>query len=279
MSIMPLVSILLPTHNGARFIRRSIESIRSQTFKDWELIVVNDGSTDATGALVSEIAAIDKRIRLIRFETNKGIQKALNEGLIQAKGELIARLDDDDVWADPEKLKKQIEYLAAHPDCVLVGTGVIVQNEAGDELYRFLNPVSDEKIRRRLLYRNCFSHSSVLFRRSAAMKFSGYDESEATLHTEDYDLWLKLGTVGKLANLAEYLVRFTSRAGAISNNNKLAQLRRQLAITGKYGSSTTYRGYPASRIKSYLRYALYWTFGKFVPARTQEMFIRFYKRA
>lgn len=274
---MPSVSIILPTHNGAKFIRRAIESVRAQSIKDWELIVINDGSTDSTGTLVTEIGSIDNRIRVILFTENKGIQKALNEGLIQAKADHVARIDDDDVWADSKKLEKQLAFMATHPNCVLVGTGIIVQDEQGNELYRFLNPVKDQQIRSRIIYRNCFSHSTVLFRKSAAMKFNGYDESEATKHAEDYDLWLKLGTIGIFENLPEYAVRFTTRAGAISNSNKLDQFRKQLAITKSYEGR--YPNYCSNRFKSQLRYGLYWLFGKLVPARTQDWFVSYYKRA
>ncbi len=274
---MTSVSILLPTHNGARFIRRAIESVRAQTLKEWELIIINDGSSDATGSLIAEIASIDERIRIISLGSNKGIQKALNEGLMQARTNLIARIDDDDVWSDQRKLEKQVAFLAANPSCVLVGTGLIVQNEEGDELYRFLNPESDAAIRKQILYRNCFSHSTVMFLKSAAMQFNGYDESEATLHTEDYDLWLKLGTIGTFANIPEYSVRFTSRLGAISNTNKLVQFKRQLALTA--GHCASYPDCRLNRSKSFVRYYLYWLLGTFVPVKLQNIFIRYYKRA
>ena len=273
---MITVSILLPTHNGARFIRRAIESVRAQTFRDWELIVINDGSSDATGSLVAEIAAVDARIRVISLGSNKGIQKALNEGLMQAKTDLIARIDDDDVWSDQRKLEKQLSFLRENPTCVLVGTGMIVQDEEGNELYKFLNPVSDADIRQQILYRNCFSHSTVMFRKAVAMQFGGYDEREAVLHIEDYDLWLKLGTVGTFANLAEYSVRFTSRAGAISNTNKLLQLKRQFAPTTRYAQK--YPQYRLNPLKSMFRYCSYWLFGALIPARLQSILIRYYKR-
>lgn len=274
---MPLISVILPTHNGARFIRRAIESVRAQTLKDWELIVVNDGSTDATGSLVTEIGSVEPRIRSLHFQQNKGIQKALNEGLLQARGEYIARIDDDDVWVDPQKLEKQIRYFAEHPECVLVGTGLIVQDEDGDELYRFLNPMSDAEIRRRILYRNCFSHSAVLFKKSAAMTFNGYDESEMVRHTEDYDLWLKLGTIGTMVNLPEYSVRFTSRPGAISSVNKLEQFKHQLSITRAYQGR--YPGYIGARVRSLLRLWLYQCFGLLVPTSLQTWIMSYYKKA
>jgi glycosyltransferase involved in cell wall biosynthesis len=271
----PRISIILPTHNGAAYIRRAIQSVREQTFKDWELLVINDGSTDATGALVTESVATDARIRSFVFTQNKGIQKALNEGLMQARGQLIARIDDDDIWADPQKLDKQLRYMAEHPRCVLVGTGLIVQNEEGVELYRFSNPLTDEAIRARMLYRNCFSHSTVLFKKEAALHFNGYSEMDEALHIEDYDLWLKLGTYGEMGNIPDYAVRFTHRSGAISAQHKLVQLARQARLTSQY--KTQYPGYPMSRALSLLRRIGFSIFG-ILPHSLQLLLLAVYKK-
>jgi glycosyltransferase involved in cell wall biosynthesis len=271
----PRVSIILPTHNGAAYIRRAIQSVREQTIKEWELIVVNDGSTDATGALVTESVATDARIRSFVFTSNKGIQKALNEGLMQSRAPLIARIDDDDVWADPRKLEKQLQYLAEHPQCVLVGTGLIVQDEQGAELYRFINPLTDAAIRARMLYRNCFSHSTVLFKKDAAMRFNGYSEAAEVLHIEDYDLWLKLGTCGEMGNIPDYAARFTSRAGALSAKNKLTQLVAQSRLTAQYKNS--YPGYYASRALSLLRRLGFVLFAA-LPASVRGLILRCYKQ-
>lgn len=275
MRITPLVSIILPTHNGAAFIRRAIESVRAQTCKEWELLVINDGSTDATGSLVTEVAAIEPRIKMLRFEKNKGIQKALNEGLLQARGEYIARIDDDDVWSDTQKLEKQLAFMAAHPSCLLIGTGVIVQDEEGRELYRFKNPLTDTAIRRRMLFKNCFSHSTVLFRTSAALRFHGYNESEAVLHVEDYDLWLKLGTIGELANLPDYAVRFTQRKQAISGRHKAIQLAKQQLVTAQFRAA--YPGATLARFASTLRSGGYRIWG-FLPDRLRRLILSAYKR-
>lgn len=272
----PLVSIILPAHNAARTIRQAIESVRRQTYTNWELIIINDGSTDATGALVTEIAAVESRIRSILFSQNKGIQRALNEGLLQAKGEYLARIDADDVWADVKKLAAQVEYCNSHPDCALLGTGIIVQDTEGNELYRFLNPETDEQIRRTLLYRNCFSHSSVMFRKDAALRFNGYDESERVRHLEDYDLWLKIGTIGSMANLPLYAVRFTSDPATISGRHKLTQLRQQLALVRPFKSR--YPGGASATIKAYLRFFLYAGFEKATPQRIKNWILAWYKR-
>ncbi len=275
MRITPIVSIILPTHNGAAFIRRAIESVRAQTCKEWELLVINDGSTDATGSLVTEVASIEPRIKILRFEKNKGIQKALNEGMLQARGEYIARIDDDDVWSDNRKLEKQLAFMSANPACLLVGTGVIVQDEKGVELYRFRNPLTDSAIRCRLLFKNCFSHSTVLFRRAAAMRFHGYDESEAALHVEDYDLWLKLGTIGQLSNLPDYAVRFTQRKQAISGRHKGIQLAKQRLVTARFAAA--YPGARLAHLASVARSLGYRAFS-LLPSSIQQRLLSAYKR-
>lgn len=277
MNTPPRVSIILPTHNGARTVRAAIESVRQQSLKEWELIVINDGSTDHTGALVTEIAGIDQRIRIVRFDRNQGIQKALNEGLLQARASYIARIDDDDLWSDAKKLSLQVRYLDEHPECVLVGTGVIVQDAAGNELYRFLNPETDAEIRAAMLYRNCFSHSAVMFRKDAALHFNGYDEGERVRHLEDYDLWLKLGTRGSLANLPIYAIRFTSDSSTISGQHKLEQLKRQLSVAAPYCSA--YPGAALAHAKAYLRFLAYAAFRRVTPKAVQDWLISLYKRS
>lgn len=223
------VSVILPTYNGRAFIARAVRSVLEQSFRDLELIVVDDGSTDGTGEEVKRLAA-DRRIKYLKNGKNLGIQRTLNAGLRAAEGELIARIDDDDEWCDKDKLKKQVDFLNTRADHALVGTGTIVVDEKGNELFRFLNPETDEKIRRSALRRNCFTHSSVIFRKAAALEFGGYDESSAVLHAEDYDLWLKIGTRYKFANLPFYGVRFTARPGALSGAHRTAQFLSDLRV-------------------------------------------------
>jgi len=230
----PIVSIILPVWNGARFLPRAIRSVENQTFSDWELIVVDDGSTDGSAEMVRRAIKNDARIRYEKNERNLGIQKTLNRGLALARGTYIARIDDDDEWCDARKLEVQIDYLAAHPRCVLIGTGVIVVDENGAERLRYLFPSSDSEIRMRMLSKNCFAHSSVMFRRSVIELAGAYDESESTKHVEDYELWLRMGTAGEFYNIPEYMVRFMMRAGAVSSVNKLMQLRRIYVIAREY---------------------------------------------
>lgn len=249
------VSIILPTYNGGKYIKRAIESVMTQTFSEWELLVIDDGSTDDTERIVKEFASKDSRIIYLKNEKNLGIQKTLNRGLKEAKGEYIARIDDDDEWVDKDKIKKQVEFLESKPDHVLVGTGVIVIDENNNELFRYLLPESDKDIKGRILGKNCFVHSSVMFRKLTALEFGGYDESTSTRHIEDYDLWLKLGTVGKFANLPLYAIKFTQRSGSISGKNKIEQFKKNIKLIKTYKNK--YPNYLGAFIRSYARILIY----------------------
>ena len=271
-----LVSVLLPTYNGERFINRAISGVLNQTYSDLELLVIDDGSKDKTSAIVKGIAQGDPRVRYIKNERNLGIQKSLNKGLREAKGTLIARIDDDDQWIDTDKIAKQVKFFEYHKEYVLLGTGLITQDTKGRELYRFYNPRKDKDIRKRMLYRNCFSHSTVMFSKESALKVGGYSESAHALHIEDYDLWLRVGMVGRFANIRDYSVRLTIHRDSISATHKIVQLKKQLEITKHYS-----RDYPLAlynRLKSYFRLTIYYLFGKRVPRWLENWVVARYKK-
>ncbi|MDQ5981776.1 MAG: hypothetical protein QG570_533 [Patescibacteria group bacterium] len=229
-----LISIILPTYNGSKWIINAVESVIAQSYTDWELLVLDDGSNDSTELIVSQIAQNDPRVRYLKNEENLGIQKTLNKGINESKGEYIARIDDDDRWTDINKLKNQVAFLEENKDYVLIGTGAILIDEEGKELSKFLMPQKDKDIRRKILSKNCFIHSSVLFRKEVALIVGGYDESGDTRHVEDYDLWLNLGTKGKFANLGSYSVSLMQREGTISNSNRINQAKRVLVLIRKF---------------------------------------------
>jgi len=208
MSKRARVSVVLATHNGSVTVAAAIGSILNQTLKDCELIVVDDCSSDDTPDVVRKIK--DRRIVYTRNERNLGYAGALSRGLRRAQGDYISIIDDDDVWLDKDKLKKQATFLDARPDYALVGGGVVTVDESGAELSRRLMPETDAEIRERMLMENPFIHSSIMYRREAAINAGGYRQSRCP-YSEDYDLWVKLGTAGKLANLPAYVVRYTTR--------------------------------------------------------------------
>jgi len=274
-NINKLVSIILPTYNGVSRIRGAIYSILEQSYDNWELLVLDDGSTDDTPLIMNDFTKKDSRIKYLKNEINLGIQKTLNKGIQYANGEYIARIDDDDVWIDKDKLKEQVEFLEKNQEHVLVGMGVVVVDENNTELFRYLLPENNTEIKSKLLGKNCFVHSSVLFRKYAAMKFGGYDESLNTRHLEDYDLWLKLGTIGKLANLPIFGVRFMARRGSLSSVNKVEQFKKSLKLIKNY--KKFYPNYYWSLFRSFARLIVYGFFIKIPFKFSLNRFIKIYK--
>jgi glycosyltransferase involved in cell wall biosynthesis len=166
------------------------------------LIVIDDGSSDKTPEIISRYQ--DSRIKIIKNKENLGFVKSLNKAINYAKGEYIARIDDDDFWSDLKKLEKQVEFLENNPEYVLVGCGVIKANKQGKEVRKYLFPEKDEEIREIMLIANPFAHTGVVFKRKAWEAVGGYDEK--LYFSQDSDLWAKLGKIGKLYNIREYSV-------------------------------------------------------------------------
>jgi len=198
----PLVSIILPTYNRSEYLSRAIESVLGQTYNNFELVIIDDCSTDRTSEIISKYQ--DSRIKIIKNKENLGLVKSLNKAINYAKGECIARIDDDDFWSDSKKIEKQIEFLENNPEYVLVGCGVIKINKQGKEVRKYLFPEKDKEIREIMLVISPFVHPGVVFRKKAWEKVGGYDEK--LYFSQDSDLWAKLGKIGKLYNIQEYSV-------------------------------------------------------------------------
>ncbi len=255
-----LVSIILPTYNGSKRIEMAIQSVLDQKYSNWELLVLDDGSQDNTAFIVDTFVKQDTRIKYIKNEVNLGIQKTLNKGLREAKGEYIARIDDDDVWIDQNKLSEQVLFLEKNKEYVLVGTGVIIVDENNNELFRYFLPEKDIQIRKTILGKNCFIHSSVLFRKDVVLKIGGYDESVNTRHVEDYDLWLRLGLCGKFSNLSSYSVRFKLHDASISAQNKIEQYKKIFKVIKHFKGK--YPNYLISYLRALARIIVYGFFVK-----------------
>jgi len=203
----PRVSIIIPTYNRVKMLEKSIESVFAQSYKDWELIIIDDASNDETEERMKQLSSREKSVRYMRIPkiVGKGISEYLNIGLRNSKGEYIARIDDDDFWCHKDKLKMQVEFLDANPEYVVVGGGVILVDENGTELFRYLKKETDEEIRRFALFSNPFTHATVMFRKETAIKLGGY---RIMKHVEDMELWLRMGKVGKLYNMKEYFITY-----------------------------------------------------------------------
>lgn len=197
----------MPTYNRVALLDRAVRSVFAQSFTDWELLVVNDASSDGTRVFLDELAKKDPRVRPVHHEKNyyPDISRTLNEGLHIARGEYVARLDDDDYWCDDRKLEKQAAFLDAHADVVIAGGGTIVVDENDHERFRYFKLEKDPDIRDKALFANPFTHSTVLFRRTLVIEVGGYGDFK---NAEDWDLWLRLGLRGKFYNFQEYFVRY-----------------------------------------------------------------------
>ena len=215
----PAVSVLMGVHNGAPWVARAVESVLGQTLADLELIVVDDGSTDATPALLAAVP--DPRL-IVERQARAGLARALNRALARARAPLIARLDADDV-ALPLRLERQAAFLAAHSEVGLLGTAARVVDEDGREVGVIRPPEDDGALRRALIRRNPFVHSSITLRRALALQAGGYDASFPV--AQDYDLWLRLAAITAMANLAEPLVIRRLVAGRVTQARDDERLR------------------------------------------------------
>lgn len=191
----PLVSILMLTYNRAHFLPEAIKSVLEQEYKNFELIILDDGSTDDTEAVVRRFS--DTRIRYIHHQDNTGLFARRAESLSHTTGKYIAILDSDDFWTSKNKLSEQVAFLETNSDYVVVGTDAHIVTENSNPIGRVSYAANDVEIRKIILARNQFVHSSILMRTEALKKTTGYQPTLA----EDLELILQLGILGKLANI------------------------------------------------------------------------------
>jgi glycosyltransferase involved in cell wall biosynthesis len=199
-----LVSIVISTRNGSKYIKKAIESVERQSYKNIEIIIVDDDSIDETFEIISGFKEKDPRIIILRNETNIGSYKSLNKAIRISKGKYIANIDDDDFWCDQRKIEKQVEFLERYEDYGLVGGGMVKIDIKSNQVGKYLFPENDKDIRKSLLLHNLFAHSAVLFRKSIWEKVGGYNALFA--YAADMDLWLRIGRVSKMHNFQEYFV-------------------------------------------------------------------------
>ena len=191
----------MAVYNGERYLREAVDSILSQTFRDFEFLIINDASTDSSQKIIKSYR--DKRIRLVINEKNIGLTKSLNNGIELAQGKYLARMDADDV-ALPGRLKVQLEFMETHPK--VVASGCSVESFTEDEVLVLRLPTEPEAIKAHLLFYNVLNHSTAIIRTNVVKKkHNRYDESFRL--TQDYDLWVRLAGRSKLKNLHAVLLR------------------------------------------------------------------------
>jgi len=193
----PLVSVVMSAYNKGDFIGEAIESILGQSFPDFELIVVNDGSTDGSGEIIERYKRADSRLQAFD-QPNRGVVYTANRGCALARGKYIARLDADDV-AMPTRLERQVEFLERQPQVAVLGAGWYILGRGGKCLGPIAPAEDDGAIRELLPRRNCFAQSAVMMRTDVFRAVGGY--RPAFPPAEDYDLWLRISDRYQMANL------------------------------------------------------------------------------
>jgi glycosyltransferase involved in cell wall biosynthesis len=249
----PRVSIILPTYNGAKYINRAIESVLSQTLSDWELLVINDGSTDETEEIIKEYIKKDNRIIYLKQE-NQGPAIARKNGIEKSKGEYIAFIDDDDVWIDKNKLNAQVDFLDENYEYVMVGTSGIIIDETGEKIMDYIVPVSNESIKRSFLLKNPFIQSSVLLRKNIFNKIGEFP-TPGIKFAQDYELFLTVSLFGKIENFNEKTISYFMRSGNISTLHKKDILKNNIELIRHFKGK--YPNYYKAIIFSYLKYFIY----------------------
>jgi glycosyltransferase involved in cell wall biosynthesis len=222
----PLVTVLLAVHDGETYVRTALESVLRQTVSDLELVVVDDGSTDATPDVIAGVR--DARVRVIRNEAQLGLAGSLNRGLEEARGRYVARMDADDV-ALPRRLERQLARIGATPGTVILGTSVCAIGDNGAPGAVHSMPAAAAGVRWHLLFSSPFFHPTVLVDREHLDRHGlRYDPS--FLESEDYDLWARALAIGDGANLSEPLVLYRVHAGQASQARRALQRTHQLDV-------------------------------------------------
>ena len=209
-----LVSVLMSVYNGENYLSEAVESILNQTFRDFELIIIDDGSTDRTAEILAEYERRDMRVRFYS-QAREGLIATLNRGIELSRGRYIARMDADDV-SYPTRLEKQVAFLEAHPNVGVCGTWRVI---AGGLVIRY--PVQDAVIRSYLIFDTLLAHPTVMMRKAlfeTGIRYPAYE------HAEDFGLWVQLADHTRFANLPEVLLFYRSHPEQVGRKKRAKQM-------------------------------------------------------
>ena len=229
---LPLISVLMPAYNAEKYIGEAIKSVLNQTYTDFELLVMNDGSTDRTEDII--LSFNDNRIRYIKNETNLKLIATLNKGIDLACGKYIARIDADDICL-PERFEKQIKFLENHPDYVLCGSWAYLINSKGEKTGRIKYINNHSLLQISLLFSCPIIHPSVMARTEILKQFQ---YCHSALHTEDLELWLRIVNAGlQIANIPQFLIKYRWHDTNISAENDAFQTKKKQDLLKPYVES------------------------------------------
>lgn len=217
---VPAITVLMPMYNAEAFVEEAVRSIQAQSFTDWILLAMDDGSSDGTLQRVADLGRDDGRIQVLALQ-HAGYVAALQHGLAQTSSPFVARMDADDISL-PQRFARQVEYLETHPDVAAVGGQYQPFFDNGDDLPLPMLPTTPAAIRSYAETRSPLAHPAVMFRREAVAAIGGY--RRVLQPAEDYDLWLRLLDRFELANLDDVVLRYRVHTRQVSQ----AQLSRQI---------------------------------------------------
>jgi len=215
----PRVSVLMSVYNGERYLEEAIDCILQQTFREFEFIIVDDGSSDATPRLLSDYGQRDPRIILHHSDENRGLSVALNLGIQHARGEYIARMDADDISL-AHRLAEQVTFMDAHPEVGVCGTWVQLIGDRQGNVWKY--PLKHEAICARMLFANALAHPSVMIRRSAFQQ-NGLQYDPQVRYAQDYELWSRAIWVMQFANLDQILLKYRIHLAATGASHRSEQ--------------------------------------------------------
>lgn len=219
--VTPVASVILPVYNAGEYLDAAIESVLGQSFTDFELLLLNDGSTDGSLDRLNHFAHLDTRCTVHSW-LNRGLIQTLNEGIRLARADILFRMDADDICR-PYRFERQMAYLRAHPECVAVGTQVMLIDPEGQPIRPFIEETGHEAIDAAHLAGKggAIAHPAAAMRKAALVGAGGYRAE--FLHAEDIDLFLRLAEVGRLANLPEVLLDYRQHPNSIGYRHAQAQ--------------------------------------------------------
>jgi glycosyltransferase involved in cell wall biosynthesis len=218
MADSPQVSVVMPVYNAEKYVTEALESIIQQTFTDFELIVIDDGSADRSSTIIESYAKKDRRV-VVHRQNNSGLIISLNRGCGLARGKYIARMDADDVSL-PERFERQLDYLERHPHIGLLGSWIQDIGPNGEPGPVWPLPTAPAVIPWFLMFGNCIAHPSVMGRRELIQSLGYRTEAK---HVEDYDLWIRLSVISGVANLPDVLVKYRVLNQSVSSRNLAIQ--------------------------------------------------------
>lgn len=209
----PLLSVIMPVYNSEQYVKQAVESILNQTYKKFEFIIIDDASTDSTFKILTNFKKIDKRIILTRNKDNLGVTKSLNKAIAKASGKYIVRMDADD-WSYPERFQLQVELMESHPNIVVSGSYIEVCDSKLKTRYIRKYHLNDTNIRKHIFRYSPFAHPATIWKTNV-LKKERYNESLTTC--QDYELYFRVGKIGKFMNLDKPLLKLRIHEGSVSS--------------------------------------------------------------